>query len=49
MLKKEDYIIGNEDDEEFASQMVRAAHNAMTADVARNQFRHCKIRVPECD
>jgi transposase len=46
-LKKENYIHGDEDDAEFATKIIRATSGIITPTIARNQFRHCHIRVPE--
>jgi transposase len=44
-LKADDCINGDETDEEFAKKIVNAAKLVITPTIARNQFRHCGIRV----
>jgi len=34
---------GNETQEELANKAVEIAKSAVTKEIARNQFRHCKI------
>jgi hypothetical protein len=47
-LKKQTLVEleGNETDEEFAKAIIKVAMMAVTPEIARNQFKHCHIRVP---
>jgi transposase len=45
-LRNEFQVKGNESVEELAEIAIKAAENAVTKEIARNQFRHCHIRVP---
>jgi len=45
-LKREISVEGNEDEHAFSSAIVAAAMNAITPEVARNQFRHCFVKIP---
>ncbi len=46
-LKSHDYLsnIDEGDDIEFANAIIAAAGNAVTAEISRNQFRHCGFRL----
>ena len=46
-LKSHNYLLNiNEgDDVEFANAIIAAARNAVTAEISRNQFRHCGFRI----
>jgi hypothetical protein len=44
-LKKENSVKGNEDDGVLSAAITRAATIAVTPEIAKNQFRHCKIRL----
>jgi DDE superfamily endonuclease len=46
-LKNHDYLsnIAEGDEEEFAAAILNAAEDCVTAEIARNQFRHCGFRV----
>jgi transposase len=46
-LKNHCQLKGNETEEEFADTILKAAIIAVTLEIARNQFRHCQIRVEE--
>jgi DDE superfamily endonuclease len=50
-LRKQDWVKmeGNEIDEEFAKIIIKVAMLALTPEIARNQFKHCYIRVPEIE
>jgi hypothetical protein len=46
-LKNHDYLshITEGDENEFAAAIIAAAEDAVTPEIARNQFRHCGFRV----
>ena len=46
-LKSHNYLsnINEGDDVEFANAIIAAARNAVTAEISRNQFRHCRFRI----
>ena len=46
-LKSHNYLsnINEGDDVEFANAIIAAARNAVTAEISRNQFRHCGFRI----
>jgi hypothetical protein len=46
-LKGNDYLshIAEGDENEFAAAIIAAAKNAVTSEIARNQYRHCGFRV----
>ena len=45
IVKNQFQIQGNESLEDFAELVLRAGINVITPEIARNQFRHCRIRV----
>jgi len=46
-LKSGNYMLDNEEHVLFAQEIIRAATKAITADICRNQFRHCGFRIQE--
>jgi hypothetical protein len=48
-LQRYDYLShiteGDEDENEFAAAIIAAAEDAVTPEIARNQYRHCGFRV----
>jgi hypothetical protein len=46
-LKNHDYLsyIAEGDENEFAAAIIAAAEDAVTPEIARNQYRHCGFRV----
>jgi hypothetical protein len=44
-LKGTHQLNGNENNEELAEKVLQAAEDRITPEIARNQFRHCKIIV----
>lgn len=44
-LKNHCQLNGDETEEEFADAILKAATITVTADIAKNQFRHCQTRV----
>ena len=44
-LRRDNDIIDDGIDVEFARKIVRAAIEIVTSNLARNQFRYCKIRI----
>jgi hypothetical protein len=50
-LKKQELVKleGAETDEEFAEAIIKVAVLAVTPEIARNQFKHCHIRVPRVE
>jgi hypothetical protein len=48
-LQRYDYFShiteGDEDENEFAAAIIAAAEDAVTPEIARNQYRHCGFRV----
>jgi transposase len=45
VLKRRQDVRGDESPEEFAHLVLEAAKEAVTPAMARNEFRHCHIRV----
>jgi hypothetical protein len=50
-LKKQELVKleGAETDAEFAKAIIKVAMLAVTPEIARNQFKHCHIRVPRAE